>query len=116
MTDSDQGPSTENTERNVFQISLRGLEECRPEYANYLNVNYDAYAFHIAFSRLVGPIFATEADRQAFENSGWTADVVARLLIPPDALRNMVEFLQKQLEIYDEQYGVADGETASDSA
>lgn len=116
MTDSDQGPSTENSERNPFQISLSGLEDCRPEYANYLNVNYDAYAFHIAFSRLVGPIFATEADRQSFENSGWTADVVARLLIPPDALRNMIEFLQRQLEIYDEQYGIADIETVSDSA
>lgn len=111
MTDSGLDPSTEK--RNAIPISLRGLDDCRPEYANYLNVNYDAYAFHIAFSRLVGPIFATEADRHAFQRSGWAADVVARLLIPPDALRSMIEFLQKQLETYDEQYGVFEDETTS---
>lgn len=96
-----------------FNIRLRGLHNRDPQYANYISVNYDAYAFHIAFAQILGPIFEDQEDRERFAREGWSADVVSRLLIPPEALRQMIGFLQAQLEQFDSQFNAPD-ESESD--
>jgi hypothetical protein len=88
----------------VRGIRLRGLATFEPKYSNYISVNYDYYSFHIAFARLIAPVFEDDEERARFEREGWTADVTARLIVPPEALEHMIGFLQAQLDNYVAQF------------
>jgi hypothetical protein len=91
---------------------LSGLDEFTPEYANFVHLNHDFYSFHLVFSRVVSPILVNDEDRARFAVEGWVADTVSRLVIPAPAFREMVQYMQQQVNAYDRQFG----QTQDDSA
>lgn len=105
MSDAGSGPdSDEGAEGRNIPFRLVGLDDFTPEYVNLVNMNNDRYTFHLAFSRVVSPIIVNNEDRERFEREGWNAQVVSRLVIPVDAFRDMVEFMQDQLDAYNRQF------------
>lgn len=108
MGNHDNGETHSPEAEPVRGIRLRGLATLEPKYSNFINVNYDYYSFHIAFARLIAPVFEDDEERATFEREGWTADVTARLIVPPEALQHMIGFLQAQLDNYVAQFGNSD--------
>jgi hypothetical protein len=84
---------------------LAGLDQLAPEYVNVVHINYDPYAFHVAFARYTSPILVNDDDRQHFQHEGWIADVQSRLVIPPNAFRDLLRVMQGQVDQFENQFG-----------
>lgn len=88
------------TQREV-QTRLANFETVVPQYANLVHVNTDQLTIQIVFSRFLQPVVTTEEDRERWRTAGaLEAEVVARVLLPPEVVDQAVQLLQAFLNDY----------------
>jgi hypothetical protein len=106
MDDQELGDEGQEEQPATFPgIRVNGIEDTMPDFVNFISVNFDVYTFHLVFSLFTAPIFQNDEDRTRFQQDGWSADVMARLLVPPAALRDMVRYIYHEMKGYDAQFG-----------
>lgn len=104
-----QGSQPDAAQTGQVAVELVGIDEAQPEYVNIVQVNHDPFVFQMAFGRYLVPMLTrpgdSEALRERVERAGIPVEVVARLLVSPSVLVEMVNVLQDQLDAYQRQFG-----------
>lgn len=84
---------------------FEGLDRVPLEYANLINVAFDAYAFRLAFARLLAPTVWTNEEAAATFEQGLSATVVSQMIVAPNALRDFAQVVQAPLKNYEAAHG-----------
>ena len=75
------------------------MDEVLVQFATGMHVTNELGAFHLVFSRFTQPVFLTPADYEPYAKQGFVpADVVARVIVTPPVLEELIRVLQEQLE------------------
>ncbi|MGW8255902.1 MAG: hypothetical protein ACWGMZ_00300 [Thermoguttaceae bacterium] len=96
MTDQ-ASKKTSRKELDIQWVMTPGQES----FVNQLLVQYDGDVFHLHFANLVLPPILGKTQDDLDKISKLPVMATTRIAIPPDALRRMVEILQKQLSEID---------------
>lgn len=106
--DPENGANVPAEPSQLFVV-LNGFDEHRPEFANIIQVNHDPIHFQIAFARYLFPmgLRPDQIDdyRVKVASEGIGVDVVARLIVAPTIMKDMVAVLQSQIESYEQKFG-----------
>jgi hypothetical protein len=87
--------SEEEDQEEGFAVRMHfvGAEQVPILYASHIFVRFEEHVFHVTFAQQAGPL-ELHLDRETLEREGLPTQVVARLAIPVDHWRRMLEVAQ----------------------
>lgn len=98
---TEAGNVDESGQRRQVQPRLVNIDDVTPQYANLVHVNTDELMFQVVFSRFLQPVVTTEEDRERLRTTDTLeAEVVARLLLPPEVVDQTIQLLHAFLTRY----------------
>ena len=99
--ESEQAPTELPEGVRTITVDILGLEEVIPQFANIVHVNNDREVFQIVFSQLMPPMVLGPEDREELTKRGTVqAKVVARVIVTPLILEQMIDVLRTQFGVY----------------
>ena len=103
-------PATETaTIETYFDMSTEVFEK----FSNQFSVTQDGSMFHLVFAQLTPPVIASHREFKQLQKAGRVgAPVVARLVIPPVAMQQLIEIVMAQWNSFAEQQNQGDAEGA----
>ena len=93
-----------------IQVSFEGGEEIPIVFANNMFVRHSEDGFLVSFAQSHGPYIVNQTPED-LQREGVTSKVIARLLIPPNRMREFVEIFNNMLE----QFTTGAEESSSDT-
>lgn len=91
----------QNDENSVPPPRFINLDDIQPSYANFIHILQDQYAFHLVFGQIIPPIIRTDEDREKLLEEGLAANVVGRLIVTPNTLRDFINYMTHQLNQFE---------------
>lgn len=90
-------PGRPERQRFPITVSFEGGEDIPILFANHIFVRGSSDGFLVSFAQSHGP-YLLDATEEQMREMGVTAKIIARLLIPPSRMREMIDVLGRVLE------------------
>ncbi len=101
LDDSGEAGDQPTAEEQGSNIPLRivGFDDVPLVFANDIQVSIDAMTLHLVFTQFLPPPVNTPSDMQRITEQGFVpVNVVARVVVPPALVEQMIVLLGQQLE------------------